>query len=96
MEITVEQYKIAVNNATEISQMILDMEGGKFILAMFVEMLQDLLAEGNVSGAASVMRKLHDVAEVSFKQDLSDVESLATWLLLFSEVLDDILDGEPF
>lgn len=45
------------------------MEGGKYILALFSELVQELLDEGNVSGAASVTRKLYEAAEVPIEQD---------------------------
>ena len=40
MESTAKQYETAVNNAAEISQVLLDMEGGKYVLAMFSELVQ--------------------------------------------------------
>ena len=54
MELTAKQYEIAVNNAAEISQVLLDMEGGKYVLAMFSELVQELLKERNISGATLV------------------------------------------
>ena len=66
MESTAKQYETAANNAAEISQVLLDMEGGKYVLALFSELLQELLDEGNISGATSVVRKLYGAAEVPF------------------------------
>ena len=80
MELTAKQYEIAVNNAAEISQVLLDMEGGKYVLAMFSELVQELLKEGNISGAALVARKLHGAA----------------WIVPFSETLDGILEERIF
>ena len=70
MELTVKQYETTVNNAAEISQVLLDMEGGKYVLALFSELVQELLNEGNTSGATSVVRKLYEAAEISIKQDI--------------------------
>lgn len=96
MELTAKQYEIAVNNAAEISQVLLDMEGGRYILAMFNEMVQELLKEGNISGAASVTRKLHGAAEVPFELDALDESNTAAWIVPFSETLAGILEERIF
>ena len=96
MELTAKQYEIAVNNAAEISQVLLDMEGGKYVLAMFSELVQELLKEGNISGAASVTRKLHRAAEVPFELDALDKSNTAAWIVPFSETLGGILEERIF
>ena len=92
MELTAKQYEIAVNNAADISQVLLDMEGGQYVLAMFSELLQELLDEGNTSGAASVVRKIYEAAEVTFEQSSLDGDSNAAWISLFSDALRDTLE----
>lgn len=92
METTAKQYETAVNIAAEISQVLLDMEGGKYALEMFSELLQELLDERNISGAASVVRKLHEAAEISFEQSALDGSNSATWIFLFSGTLGDTLE----
>lgn len=92
MESTTRQYETAVNNAAEISQVLLDMEGGKYVLAMFSELVQELLDEGNTSGAASVVRKIYEAAEVTFEQSSLDGDSNAAWISLFSDALRDTLE----
>ena len=96
MESTAKQYEIAVNNAAEISQVLLDMEGGKYVLAMFSELVQELLKEGNISGAALVARKLHGAAEVPFELDALDEINTVAWIVPFSETLDGILEERIF
>ena len=96
METTAKQYEVAVNNASEISQVILDMEGGRYVLAMFNEMVQELLKEGNISGAASVARKLHGAAEVPFELDALNESNTAAWIIPFSEILGEILEEGIF
>lgn len=96
MELTARQYETAVNNADEISQVLLDMDGGKYILAMFSELVQELLTEGSISGATSVARKLHDVAEVPFKLDALNESNTVAWIVPFSETLDGILEEGIF
>jgi len=93
METMVKQYEIAVNNAVEISQAILDMEGGRYILVMLNELLQDLLYEENLSGTASVVRKLHEAADVPLGQSELDEGSIA-WIICFVGVLTDILEEQ--
>lgn len=96
MESTAKQYETAANNAAEISQVLLDMEGGKYVLALFSELLQELLDEGNISGATSVVRKLHGVAEVPFELDALDDSNTAAWIVPFSEMLGEILEEVIF
>ena len=96
MESTAKQYETAVNNATEISQVLLDMEGGKYVLALFSELLQELLDEGNISGATSIVRKLHGAAEVPFELDALDEINTVAWIVPFSETLDGILEERIF
>ena len=45
MESTTRQYETAVNNAAEISQVLLDMEGGNYILTLLGELVQELLVK---------------------------------------------------
>lgn len=92
METAEKVYETAVNNAAEISQVLLDMEGGKYILDMLSELLQELLDEGNISGAASVVRKLHEAAEIPAEESVLDGGSNAAWFALFSGVLEDTIE----
>lgn len=87
MELTAKQYETAVNNVAEISQVLLDMEGGKYVLALFSELLQELLDEGNISGATSVVQKLYRAAEVPFELDALDESNTTAWIAPFSEIL---------
>lgn len=92
MELTAKQYETAVNNAAEISQILLDMESGKYVLAMFNELVQEMLDEGNISGATLVVRKLYEAAEIPIKQDALS-ESGVT---LFATALGDALEESIF
>lgn len=96
METTARWYETAVNNAAEISQVLIDMEGGKYILAMFSELVQELLDEGNISGASSVVRKLHEAAEVPIKWVPLGGSNAAVWITAFAETLNDILEEGIF
>lgn len=92
MEITAKQYEVVVSNASEISQVLLDMEGGNYILALLGELVQELLDEGNTSGAASVVRKIYEAAEIPFEQSSLNGDSNAEWISLFSDALRDALE----
>lgn len=96
METTAKQYEIVVSNTAEITQVLLDMEGGRYTLAILSELLQILLDKGNASGAELVVRKLHEVSEVSFEQVLSDGADIESWISLFSEALSGILEKNIF
>lgn len=96
MELTVKQYKTAVNTVAEISQVLLDMEGGKYVLALFSELLQELLDEGNTSGATSVVRKLCEAAEISIKQDILSESDATAWVALFATAFGDALEEGIF
>lgn len=92
METTAKRYEMVVSNSSEISQVLLDMEGGNYILALLGELVQELLDEGNTSGAASVVRKIYEAAEVPFEQSSLDGDSNAAWISLFSDALRDTLE----
>ena len=86
----------AVHNAAEISQVILDLEGGRYALMMFSELVQELLEEENIPGAALVARKLHEAAEVPLELDALDERNTIAWIAPFSEVLGGILEEGIF
>ena len=96
MESTTRQYETAVNNAAEISQVLLDMEGGKYVLALFSELVQELLDEGNISGATSVVRKLYEAVEIPIKQDVLSESNATAWVTLFATALGDALEEGIF
>ena len=57
-----------------------------------VLLVQELLDEGNTSGAASVVRKIYEAAEIPFEQNSLDGDSNAAWISLFSDALRDTLE----
>ena len=96
METTARWYETAVNNAAEISQVLLDMEGGKYVLAMFSELVQELLDEENISGASSVVRKLHEATEVPIERVTLGESNAVAWVMEFTETLNDVLEESIF
>lgn len=92
MGTTVKQYEMVISIVSEISQVLLDMGGGNYIMALLSELVQELLDEGNTSGATSVVRKIYEAAEVTFEQSSLDGDSNAAWISLFSDALRDTLE----
>ncbi len=96
METTAKQYELAINSAAEISQVLLDMEGGKYILAVFNELVQELLAGGNISGAVLVVRKLHETTRVTMEFGARAENDTPAWVASFTEALDDAFEASVF
>ena len=96
MEITAKQYETVVNSAAEISQVLLDMEGGKYVLAMFSELVRELLNEENFAGATLAVRKLHETTEVPLELDTLAEENTTAWILLFAEAMGDSFKESAF
>ena len=77
-----------VSDAVAIADVFFDLTGGKWILALFCEILEELLTTDNISGAATAIQKLYEVAE----QPLSWVDQMdAEHSVLFANILKDIL-----
>ena len=96
MENVTKKYEVAVNSAAEISQVILDMEGGRFVLSMLSELLIDLLGEGNLAGVMTVLQKLCEVSEVLFAELELEEDDPAVWITLFTDTLIDVLEESIF
>ena len=96
MENITKKYEAAVNCAAEISQVILDMEGGRFVLSMFSELLMNLLGEGNLAGAMTVLQKLCEVSEVPFVELELEEDDPSVWTTLFADALIDVIEESIF
>ena len=96
MENVTKKYEAAVNSAAEISQVILDMEGGRFVLSMFSELLIALLGEGNLAGAMTALQKLCEVSEVPFVELELVEDDPAVWTTLFADALIDVIEESIF
>lgn len=96
MEIAAKQYKRIISNASEIAQVLLDMEGGKYVLTVFSELVQEFLDEGNIFGTISVVQKLYEVAELPIKRDTLSESDATAWVTLFATALGDALEESIF
>ena len=88
MDKRIKQYEALVNNAVEISQAMLDMEGGRYLLSIFSELVHDMLDEGNISGAETVVRKLYETVDVPFPGQ--HTEDTSAWTELFIGEIEDV------
>lgn len=66
------------------------------VLALFSELVQELLDEGNTSGATSVVRKLYEAAEIPIKQEILSESDATAWVTLFATALGDALEEGIF
>ncbi len=86
-------YEAVVNAAAEAVNTLLDLEGGRFVVVIVAEMIQELLSEDNVGGAMIILRKLFEVADVTMPEwaTLDDSQN-SQWLELWADVLVDALE----
>ncbi len=86
-------YEAVVNAAAEAVNTLLDLEGGKFVVIIVAEMIQELLNAGNADGAMIILRKVFEVADVMMSEwaELDDGQD-GQWLKLWAEVLADTLE----
>lgn len=96
MENVTKKYEMAVDSTAEISQVILDMEDGKFALSMFSELLMNLLDEGDLTGAMTLLQKLCEVSEVPFFELELEEDDPAVWTTLFADALIDVIEESIF
>ena len=66
------------------------------VLALFSELVQELLDEGNTSGATSVVRKLYEAVEIPIKQYVLSESNATAWVTLFATALGDALEEGIF
>ncbi len=85
-------YEAVVNAAAETANALLDLEGGRLVATIVVEMIQELLTEGNAGGAMIVLRKLFEVADVMMPEwaEMDDGQN-SRCLALWADVLVDTL-----
>lgn len=82
------RYREIYSLAAEVSACILDMDGGRFLLAVMVELMQDFLDSGDIFAAEVVAAELCSISETLYESatDLNEEEKSA-WLIQFSEML---------
>lgn len=87
----IKQYELTVCRAADISEVFLDMEGGRYALALLNELLQEMLAAGNIPGAVAIAEKLHESADIPF--DIYEERAgILEWISILSESIDDLLE----
>ncbi|MDE6261325.1 MAG: hypothetical protein K2M42_10795 [Oscillospiraceae bacterium] len=90
MENNFEQYRTLLDSASEAAEACLDMEGGAFLLAWAVELIQNLVAKGYCRSALLTAQKLCEAVGIDWAwtecDELEPLEKQA-WLILFAETL---------
>ncbi len=85
-------YEAVVNAAAEAVNTLLDLEGGRFVVVIVAEMIQELLNAGNADGAMIILRKVFEVTDVTTPEwaEMDDAQN-SRWLELWADVLVDTL-----
>ena len=82
----VMRYEKMVNEMTKITSAILDMEGGRWLLAVMYELLENLLAIEDYMGCCLITQKISEIAMSNF---LGNITSSELYILL-NEILPDV------
>lgn len=89
------QYEIILNQASEIADMFLDMDGGSFFLALICELLQELIVANNFAGATIIIGKLYEVSGVPVTSNAEcRVKKDSSWMNLLITAITDLLEME--
>jgi len=86
------RYQAVLDSAADVASALLDMEGGRFILAVIREVLQNLLDDENFSGASILIHALCESTFVPFDFDPfppADI-ALRVWSDTLSNVFEEI------
>ncbi len=86
-------YEAVVNAAAEAVNTLLDLEGGRFVVVIVAEMIQELLNAGNADGAMIILRKVFEVTDVTTPEwaEMDDAQN-SRWLGLWADALTDALE----
>lgn len=86
------QYEAVLSTAADAANAYLDMDGGEFLLAWTGELIQGLVAEGDLAGAILTAQRMCEAVGVechwASREDRGE-ETAEVWPTLFAEVLID-------
>ena len=57
-------YKLLTQQAGEVVDLFTDLCGGQLMLAIYVELLNEFIAQGMLSSAQLLVKKLYDIADI--------------------------------
>ena len=86
-------YKLLTQQAGEVVDLFTDLCGGQLMLAIYVELLNEFIAQGMLSSAQLLVKKLYDIADIPpvNKETANEPDSLE-WIPMFAELLADAID----
>ena len=80
------RYEKMVNEMTQITSAILDMEGGRWLLVVMYELLENLLAIEDYMGCYLIIQKLSEIAMSNFPGNITSSELY----IFLNEILPDV------
>ena len=86
-------YKLLTQQAGEVVDFFTDLCGGQLMLAIYVELISEFIAQGKLSSAQSLVKKLYDIADIPpvNEKTANEPDSLE-WIPMFAELLEDAID----
>ena len=85
-------YKLLTQQAGEVVDLFTDLCGGQLMLAIYVELLNEFIAQGMLSSAQLLVKKLYDIADIPLHNEESNDSDGAAWIPMFAELLLDAID----
>lgn len=86
------QYEEVLNSASEVAEVLSNMEGRAFILAWTAELICDLAAAENFEGACLAVQKLCEVSGVEGQWTTREKQGSADEKILFDLFTEDLMD----
>ena len=86
-------YKLLTQQAAEVVDFFTDLCGGQLMLAIYAELLNEFFAQGKLSSAQSLVKKLYDIADIPPVNEKTESEpDSLEWIPMFAELLADAID----
>ena len=87
-------YKLLTQQAVEVVDFFTDLCGGQLMLAIYTELLNEFIAQGKLSSARLLVKKLYDIADIPlFNEEAASAPDSLEWIPVFAELLTDAMDG---
>ena len=86
-------YKLLTQQAVEVVDFFTDLCGGQLMLAIYVELLNEFIAQGMLSSAQLLVKKLYDIADIPpVNENTENEPDSLEWIPMFAELLEDAID----
>lgn len=83
------QYTIMVSEISEIADVFSDVGGGRWCLAIFCELLQELIISGEWKVARMGIKKLYEAAESKCEINYESEDAVRAFVFALSESISD-------